>query len=226
LSFVSLWRRDSNEKAEKRLTKRNSIESEQLDSNISRSSENNQPSKRTLQNRKAQREFRDRKASYVKSLEQRIRAYESNEIQGNVELQRVARRLKEENDQLREQVKQLSERLAILEGGDSEMAASPPSRTPGRSRGSSIHQRQKSQPPPPTLYNQPQGFSGDFTAYEMISSSPPFQTSSNTQGYPQYFAQVRILGLIISTNTFGSITTPTFNINQLFMDKSNQATSR
>lgn len=151
-----------------------------------------QPSKRTLQNRKAQREFRERKASYVKSLEQRIRAYESNEVQGNVELQRAARRLKDENDQLREQVRQLSERLSMLEGGNSGMAAMPPTRsTNARARGTSnaAHPQPQSQAPPQTLYNQPQGFSGDVTAYDMMSSAPSFPASTNPQGYSQYFAQ-------------------------------------
>jgi hypothetical protein len=151
-----------------------------------------QPSKRTLQNRKAQREFRERKASYVKSLEQRIRAYESNEVQGNVELQRAARRLKEENDQLREQIRQLTERLAMLDGGGSAMAAIPPARNPGpRSRGgaASSHASQSSQPPPQALYNQSQGFPNDVSAYDMMSSSSFPAAPSNPQGYPQYFAQ-------------------------------------
>jgi len=152
-----------------------------------------QPSKRTLQNRKAQREFRERKASYVKSLEQRIRAYESNEVQGNVELQRAARRLKEENDQLREQVRQLSERLAMLEGGSSAIPAIPPARNPGgRARGAAAapHASQSSQAPTQALYNQPQGFSNDVSAYEMMSSAPSFPAApGNAQGYPQYFTQ-------------------------------------
>ena len=162
-----------------------------LTPNVNHSPSDSQPSKRTLQNRKAQREFRERKASYVKSLEQRIRAYETNEVQGNVELQRAARRLKEENDQLREQVRQLSERLSMLEEGSEAMAAMPPTRTPGRPRGggSSSHQQQQSQPPPQTLYNQPQGFSNDVTAYDIMSSTPSFPASANPQGYPQYFAQ-------------------------------------
>jgi hypothetical protein len=159
---------------------------------VNHSPSDSQPSKRTLQNRKAQREFRERKASYVKSLEQRIRAYESNEVQGNVELQRAARRLKEENDQLREQVRQLSERLSMLEGGNSGMAAMPPTRNPGsraRGTGNGAHQQPQSQPPPQALYNQPQGFSGDVTAYDMMSSAPSFPASTNPQGYSQYFAQ-------------------------------------
>jgi hypothetical protein len=164
---------------------------EHLTPNINSSpGEGGQPSKRTLQNRKAQREFRERKASYVKSLEHRIRAYESNEVQGNVELQRAARRLKEENEQLREEVRQLRERLAIVEGNGA-MAAMPPARTPGRSRGggAASHQPQSSQPTPQALYNQPQGFSNDVTAYDMMSSAPTFPGSTNPQGYPQYFAQ-------------------------------------
>ena len=151
-----------------------------------------QPSKRTLQNRKAQREFRERKASYVKSLEQRIRAYESNEVQSNVELQRAARRLKEENDQLREQVRQLSERLSLLESGGGPIAALPPARAPaGRSRGGSgaSYPQQSSQPSQQALYNQTQGFSNDVSAFNMISQAPSFQTSTSSQGFPQYFAQ-------------------------------------
>jgi hypothetical protein len=149
------------------------------------------PSKRTLQNRKAQREFRERKASYVKSLEQRIRAYESNEVQGNVELQRAARRLKEENDQLREQLRQVTERLAMHEGGNGTMAAMPPGRIPsGRGRGgSNTPHQQSSQPPTQALYSQPPGFSNDVAAYEMMGTTPSFPAPANPQGYFQYSAQ-------------------------------------
>jgi translation initiation factor 3 subunit B len=143
-----------------------------------------------LQNRKAQREFRERKASYVKSLEQRIRVYESNEVQANVELQRVARRLKEENEQLREQNRQLTERVTILEGGNSAMVAIPPTRIARRSRGSGSgsHHQQHSQPPE-SIYNQSQGFPADVTAYDVMSSTPAFPASTNSPGYPQYFPQ-------------------------------------
>jgi len=170
------------------MSAKNVVDLEQLPPNVNHNPGDNPPSKRTLQNRKAQREFRERKASYVKSLEQRIRAYESNEIQGNVELQRAARRLKEENEQLREQVRQLTERLQILQGGGSAMAAIPPARSSARSRGSSSHQQQPSQPPQP-LYSQPQGFSSDVTTYDMISGASSFQPSTNPPGYSQYFAQ-------------------------------------
>jgi hypothetical protein len=167
-----------------------------LSSNLNHNNPDSAPSKRTLQNRKAQREFRERKASYVKSLEQRIRAYESNEVQGNVELQRAARRLKEENDQLREQVRQLSERLSMLEGGGSQMAGLPPARNPGpraRATGNNSHQQQPSQPPSQALYNQPQGFpTNDVSAYDMMSSAPSFPNSANSQGYFQNYAQQQV----------------------------------
>ena len=162
-----------------------------LSPNTDHNPRENQPSKRTLQNRKAQREFRERKASYVKSLEQRIRAYEANEVQGNVELQRAARRLKDENDQLRDQVRQLSERLSILEGGGTNvMPAIQPARTPGRSRATAASAHAQQQPQSSqALYNQPQGFSNDATTFDMMSSTPPFPATANPQSYPQYFAQ-------------------------------------
>ncbi|KAK0530311.1 hypothetical protein OC842_003973 [Tilletia horrida] len=59
------------------------------------------PSKRTLQNRKAQREFRKRREARVRELEERCRRYDELGLEANVELQRVARRLKDENDALR-----------------------------------------------------------------------------------------------------------------------------
>ena len=172
----------------RRMTARNTIGLDQLNPNINLSPSDNQPSKRTLQNRKAQREFRERKASYVKSLEQRIRAYELNEVQGHVELQRVARRLKDENDQLREQVRQLSERLSILEEGNSAVAALPPARTPRRSRGG-ISSHQTLRPAPQALYNQPQNFPNEAAAYDIMSSTPSFPSSASPQEYPQYFTQ-------------------------------------
>ncbi|PWN49796.1 hypothetical protein IE53DRAFT_362875 [Violaceomyces palustris] len=57
--------------------------------------------KRTLQNRKAQREFRKRREARVKELEERCRRFDQMGLEANVELQRVARRLKDENEALR-----------------------------------------------------------------------------------------------------------------------------
>jgi hypothetical protein len=58
-------------------------------------------SKRTLQNRKAQREFRKRREARVRELEERCRRYDQMGLEANSELQRVARGLKEENIALR-----------------------------------------------------------------------------------------------------------------------------
>jgi len=149
--------------------------------------QNGEVSKRTLQNRRAQREFRERRASYVKSLENRIRQFERNEIQGNVELQRAARRLKEENDSLRELLRQTHEQLAIY-------AAQAPvplsqNRTPAQGRRSGAPQAEQ---PPQSFYTHAQGFSNDVAAYDVVGPAPSFQTN-NPQGYPQYFPQQVIL---------------------------------
>jgi hypothetical protein len=155
-----------------------------IPSSSSPNGDDGQPSKRTLQNRKAQREFRERKASYVKSLEQRIRAYENNEIQGNVELQRAARRLKEENDSLREQLRQMQERLTAIEQSQGGPIPMQPNRTPARARGGAPTTAQ----PPQSLYTQAQGFSNDV-AYDVMGQASGFQPT-HPQGYPQYFPQV------------------------------------
>jgi hypothetical protein len=152
--------------------------------NSSPNGDNEQPSKRTLQNRKAQREFRERKASYVKSLEQRIRAYENNEIVGNVELQRAARRLKDENESLREQLRQMQERLTAYEQSQGGPIPMQPNRTPARARGGAPTTAQ----PPQSLYTQAQGFSNDV-AYDVMGQASGFQPT-HPQGYPQYFPQV------------------------------------
>ncbi|UZJ56974.1 hypothetical protein CBS101457_006294 [Exobasidium rhododendri] len=57
--------------------------------------------KRTLQNRKAQREFRKRREARVRDLEERCRRFDQMGLEANIELQRVARNLKEENEALR-----------------------------------------------------------------------------------------------------------------------------
>ncbi|CAO1624013.1 unnamed protein product [Parajaminaea phylloscopi] len=57
--------------------------------------------KRTLQNRKAQREFRKRREARVKELEERCRRFDQMGLEANGELQRVARRFKDENEALR-----------------------------------------------------------------------------------------------------------------------------
>ncbi|KAN0059644.1 DNA-binding transcription factor yap1 [Thecaphora frezii] len=57
--------------------------------------------KRTLQNRKAQREFRKRREARVKDLEERVRRYDEQGIEANLALQQIAESLKQENEALK-----------------------------------------------------------------------------------------------------------------------------
>ncbi|KAI0034280.1 hypothetical protein K488DRAFT_45751 [Vararia minispora EC-137] len=70
---------------------------------------------RRVQNRAAQRAFRERKQSQLAELQARILQYEQGEIERNVALQQVAKRLKEENDQLREENLSLRGKLLQVE---------------------------------------------------------------------------------------------------------------
>ncbi|KAL5495195.1 hypothetical protein ACEPAI_658 [Sanghuangporus weigelae] len=56
---------------------------------------------RRVQNRAAQRAFRERKQSQLAELQARVQSYEQGEIERNVALQQISKRLKEENEQLR-----------------------------------------------------------------------------------------------------------------------------
>ncbi|KII93545.1 hypothetical protein PLICRDRAFT_694702 [Plicaturopsis crispa FD-325 SS-3] len=71
---------------------------------------------RRVQNRAAQRAFRERKQSQLADLQARIQLYEQGEIERNVALQNIAKRLKEENDKLRAENNLLKEKVTTLEG--------------------------------------------------------------------------------------------------------------
>ncbi|KAJ2969802.1 hypothetical protein NUW54_g12878 [Trametes sanguinea] len=58
---------------------------------------------RRVQNRAAQRAFRERKQSQLAELQARLQQYEQGEIERNVALQNIAKRLKEENEKLRQE---------------------------------------------------------------------------------------------------------------------------
>ncbi|KAH6917281.1 hypothetical protein BKA70DRAFT_329248 [Coprinopsis sp. MPI-PUGE-AT-0042] len=70
---------------------------------------------RRVQNRAAQRAFRERKQSQLAELQARILSYEQGEIERNVALQQIAKRLKEENERLVQQNATLKSRVAELE---------------------------------------------------------------------------------------------------------------
>ncbi|KAG6842571.1 hypothetical protein C0991_000097 [Blastosporella zonata] len=67
---------------------------------------------RRVQNRAAQRAFRERKQSQLAELQARVQSYEQGEIERNVALQNIAKRLKEENESLRSENALLKEKLA------------------------------------------------------------------------------------------------------------------
>ncbi|EIN14186.1 hypothetical protein PUNSTDRAFT_49011 [Punctularia strigosozonata HHB-11173 SS5] len=67
------------------------------------------------QNRAAQRAFRERKQTQLAELQTRIQRYEQGEIERNVALQKVAKRLKEENEQLKQENVALKAAVAALE---------------------------------------------------------------------------------------------------------------
>ncbi|KIK71115.1 hypothetical protein GYMLUDRAFT_79256 [Collybiopsis luxurians FD-317 M1] len=70
---------------------------------------------RRVQNRAAQRAFRERKQSQLAELQARIHSYEQGEIERNVALQNIAKRLKEENEVLRRENVVLKEKLVSVE---------------------------------------------------------------------------------------------------------------
>ncbi|KAJ7293686.1 hypothetical protein C8J57DRAFT_1269675 [Mycena rebaudengoi] len=70
---------------------------------------------RRVQNRAAQRAFRERKQSQLADLQARVQSYEQGEIERNVALQNIAKRLKEENEVLRRENALLKDKLAKVE---------------------------------------------------------------------------------------------------------------
>ncbi|KAK7694880.1 hypothetical protein QCA50_002068 [Cerrena zonata] len=70
---------------------------------------------RRVQNRAAQRAFRERKQSQLAELQARVQQYEQGEIERNVALQNIAKRLKEENEKLRTENVLLKEKLSQTE---------------------------------------------------------------------------------------------------------------
>jgi AP-1-like factor len=63
----------------------------------------------------AQRAFRERKQTQLAELQARVQTYEQGEIERNVQLQNIAKRLKEENEALRLENKLLKERMINFE---------------------------------------------------------------------------------------------------------------
>ncbi|KAF9229403.1 hypothetical protein BS17DRAFT_723135 [Gyrodon lividus] len=70
---------------------------------------------RRVQNRAAQRAFRERKQTQLAELQARLHSYEQGEIERHVALQNIAKKMKEENDELRNENQILREKIVRLE---------------------------------------------------------------------------------------------------------------
>ncbi|KAF8844020.1 hypothetical protein BDN67DRAFT_922952 [Paxillus ammoniavirescens] len=70
---------------------------------------------RRVQNRAAQRAFRERKQTQLAELQARLQSYEQGEIDRHVALQNIAKKMKEENDELRKENQNLRETIFRLE---------------------------------------------------------------------------------------------------------------
>ncbi|KAF8225079.1 hypothetical protein L208DRAFT_1307978 [Tricholoma matsutake] len=70
---------------------------------------------RRVQNRAAQRAFRERKQTQLAELQARVQSYEQGEVERTVQLQNIAKRLKEENEALRLENTLLRERILRVE---------------------------------------------------------------------------------------------------------------
>ena len=73
--------------------------------------------KRTLQNRKAQKDFRQRRATYLKHLEAKVQQYEEDGSDSAPELQQTIQQLAQENHYLRTVVSRLQDELAYYRDG-------------------------------------------------------------------------------------------------------------
>lgn len=77
--------------------------------------EDSESAGRRVQNRAAQRAFRERKQSQLAELQARLHSYEQGEIERNVALQNIAKKMKDENEELRKENQMLKEKIARLE---------------------------------------------------------------------------------------------------------------
>ncbi|KAJ3509412.1 hypothetical protein NLJ89_g5236 [Agrocybe chaxingu] len=108
------------------------------------------PKGRRVQNRAAQRAFRERKQSQLAELQARIQSYEQGEIERNVALQNVAKRLKEENEALRKENIALQEKLSQIQQQQEELSqqqTAPPTTEKKRWRDDSPSSSSSVQPP-------------------------------------------------------------------------------
>lgn len=125
--------------------------------------------------RAAQRAFRERKQSQLVELQARIQQYEQGEIERNVALQNIAKRLKEENEALRRENVLFKDRISKLE--QEKMVQQDTKRwreTSPASVGSRAPARKKPRPSPESL-NKP-------ISAPYMPSPPSMINSPNSSG--------------------------------------------
>ncbi|KAG5648078.1 hypothetical protein DXG03_007113 [Asterophora parasitica] len=143
---------------------------------------------RRVQNRAAQRAFRERKQSQLAELQARVQQYEQGEIERNVALQNIAKRLKEENEALRAENALLKEKLS--KAGPAQ--AMVPENDKKRWREDSpfshpVTKRAKPTPPSPRVMASPLDISYAPSPPSMVCS--PDSTGTSDDPLPKYDAQ-------------------------------------
>ncbi|KAI0361264.1 hypothetical protein OH77DRAFT_1443500 [Trametes cingulata] len=171
---------------------------------------------RRVQNRAAQRAFRERKQSQLAELQARVQQYEQGEIERNVALQNIAKRLKEENEKLRKENAELKERVAQFE----ERAAQKRSRdefssqspydgaqSPAKKRNKvsidALSNFAQSAFPPVSYASSPSAVSSadSSDAHSSFSPVPMPQSARDTPIFPQTFGLNGIFELASSGKT-------------------------
>ncbi|KAG6911884.1 hypothetical protein DXG01_000131 [Tephrocybe rancida] len=120
----------------------------------------------------ADRAFRERKQSQLAELQARVQSYEQGEIERNVALQNIAKRLKEENESLRNENALLKEKL--VKSGLS--PAPPPENDKKRSRGDSSSNSNPANKRAKAILDSPRLSTPPLTL--SFSPSPPSTVSS------------------------------------------------
>ena len=163
--------------------------------------------------RAAQRAFRERKQSQLAELQARVQQYEQGEIERNVALQNIAKRLKEENDKLRKENVLLKEKVVQYEAERSsvkrprdEFSPQPPydltySPAKKRSRASvdPLSSLTQSSFPPTAYASSPSAISSaDSDAHSSFSPVPMSSSTRDTPLFPHHFGLNGIFDLATS----------------------------
>ncbi|CDO76605.1 hypothetical protein BN946_scf184868.g19 [Trametes cinnabarina] len=154
-------------------------------------------------NRAAQRAFRERKQSQLAELQARLQQYEQGEIERNVALQNIAKRLKEENEKLRQEnaalkakVTQYEERAAQKRSRDdvSPHSSYELSQSPAKKRNKvtseAINNLNQMTFPPVSYASSPSAVSSadSSDAHSSFSPVPMPQSARDTPIFPQAFS--------------------------------------